>query len=84
MEDTRTPRELVALQSGGAVPLASPRSLWWRVPTVAAVYFVAARLGFMLDLEPGFASSIWPATAGTASNITATAASMSTLRQTRE
>src|SRR6188508_630559 len=43
------------------MPLASLRSLWWRVPTVAAAYFVAARVGFMLDLEPGFASSIWPA-----------------------
>jgi PAS domain S-box-containing protein len=61
VEDSTTPHELVALQSGGSVPLASPRSLWWRVPTVAAAYFVAARLGFMLDLEPGFASSIWPA-----------------------
>jgi PAS domain S-box-containing protein len=57
VEDRHTPR---ALQSG-SVPLASPRSLWWRVPTVAVAYFVAARLGFMLDLEPGFASSIWPA-----------------------
>jgi PAS domain S-box-containing protein len=61
VEDRTTRRELVALQSVGAVPLASPRSLWWRVPAVAATYFVAARLGFMLDLEPGFASSIWPA-----------------------
>ena len=56
-----TPRDLVALQTAGPVPLASLRSLWWRVPTVAAAYFVAARLGFLLDLEPGFASSIWPA-----------------------
>jgi len=61
VEDSTTPHELVALQSAGAVPLASPRSLWWRVPTVAAAYFVAARVGFLLDLEPGFASSIWPA-----------------------
>ena len=61
MEDSRTPRDFAGLQTGGAVPLASPRSLWWRVPTVAVAYFIAARLGFMLDLEPGFASSIWPA-----------------------
>ena len=61
MEDSPTPRDLVALQTAGPVPLASLRSLWWRVPTVAAAYFVAARLGFLLDLEPGFASSIWPA-----------------------
>jgi PAS domain S-box-containing protein len=59
VEDRTTRHELTALQSG--VPLASPRSLWWRVPTVAAAYFAAARVGFMLDLEPGFASSIWPA-----------------------
>jgi PAS domain S-box-containing protein len=61
VEDSPTPRDLVALQTVGPVPLASPRSLWWRVPTVAAAYFVAARIGFQLDLEPGFASSIWPA-----------------------
>ena len=61
MEDSPAPRDLVALQTAGPVPLASLRSLWWRVPTVAAAYFVAARLGFLLDLEPGFASSIWPA-----------------------
>ena len=61
MEASPAPRDLVALQTAGPVPLASLRSLWWRVPTVAAAYFVAARLGFLLDLEPGFASSIWPA-----------------------
>jgi PAS domain S-box-containing protein len=61
VEDGTTSRDLVALQSIGPVPLASIRSLWWRVPTVAAAYFAAARLGFLLDLEPGFASSIWPA-----------------------
>ena len=61
MEDSPTPRDLVALRTAGPVPLASLRSLWWGVPTVAAAYFVAARLGFLLDLEPGFASSIWPA-----------------------
>ena len=61
MEDRRAPRDLVALQTAGAVPLASPRSLWWRVPLVAAAYFAAARVGFLLDIEPGFASSIWPA-----------------------
>ena len=61
MEDRPTPRELSALHSAGAAPVASPRSLWWRVPAVAVAYFVAARLGFMLDLEAGFASSIWPA-----------------------
>jgi PAS domain S-box-containing protein len=61
LEHSATPRDLVALHTSGPVPLASLRSLWWRAPTVAVAYFVAARLGFMLDLEPGFASSIWPA-----------------------
>ena len=61
MEDRLSSRDLVALQTVGPVPLASPRSLWWRVPTVAALYYLAARLGFLLDIEPGFASSIWPA-----------------------
>jgi len=61
VEDRLSSRDLVALQTVGPVPLASPRSLWWRVPTVAALYYLAARLGFLLDIEPGFASSIWPA-----------------------
>jgi len=61
VEDSTTPRDFVALHARGSAPLASLRSLWWRVPTVAAAYFVAARIGFTLDLEPGFASSIWPA-----------------------
>ena len=33
----------------------------WRVPLVAGCYALLARLGFLLDIEPGFASSIWPA-----------------------
>jgi hypothetical protein len=43
VEASPTPRDLVALQTAGPVPLASLRSLWWRVPTVAAAYFVARR-----------------------------------------
>jgi hypothetical protein len=61
VEDSPAPRNLVALQAAGPMPLASLRSLWWRLPAVAAAYFAAARVGFLLDLEPGFASSIWPA-----------------------
>ena len=61
MEDSPAPRDLVALHTAGPMPLASLRSLWWRLPAVAAAYFAAARVGFLLDLEPGFASSIWPA-----------------------
>ena len=44
-----------------ALPLAPPRSLLWRVPLLAAAYVGLARVGFLLDIEPGFASSIWPA-----------------------
>jgi two-component system, NarL family, sensor histidine kinase EvgS len=44
-----------------ALPLAPPLSLLWRVPLLAAIYVVLARIGFILDIEPGFASSIWPA-----------------------
>ena len=44
-----------------ALPLAPPLSLLWRVPLLAATYVVLARIGFTLDIEPGFASSIWPA-----------------------
>ena len=43
------------------LPLAPPRSLLWRVPLLAAAYVALARVGFILDIEPGFASSIWPA-----------------------
>ena len=51
-----------------SLPLARPRSLLWRVPLLAAVYVGLARVGFQLDIEPGFASSIWPAAGvGTAS-----------------
>ena len=60
MNDSTPPREIMA-RPAGQVPLASLRSLWWRVPAVAAAYFLTARIGFLLDLEPGFASSIWPA-----------------------
>ena len=31
------------------------------MPLLAAIYVVLARIGFILDIEPGFASSIWPA-----------------------
>jgi integral membrane sensor domain MASE1 len=44
-----------------ALPLAPPVSLLWRVPLLAATYVLLARIGFILDIEPGFASSIWPA-----------------------
>ena len=44
-----------------SLPLATPWSLVWRVPLVAVCYALLARLGFLLDIEPGFASSIWPA-----------------------
>jgi PAS domain S-box-containing protein len=44
-----------------SLPLARPNSLLWRVPLLAAVYVWLARVGFQLDIEPGFASSIWPA-----------------------
>jgi PAS domain S-box-containing protein len=44
-----------------SLPLASPWSLLWRVPLLAAVYVWLSRVGFQLDIEPGFASSIWPA-----------------------
>ncbi len=43
------------------MPLAPPRSLLWRVPLLAAAYVALARVGFTFDIEPGFASSIWPA-----------------------
>ncbi len=44
-----------------SLPLAPPRSLLWRVPLLAAVYVGLALIGFQFDIEPGFASSIWPA-----------------------
>jgi len=44
-----------------SLPLATAGSLVWRVPLVALSYLVLARIGFSFDIEPGFASSVWPA-----------------------
>jgi integral membrane sensor domain MASE1 len=44
-----------------SLPLATAGSLAWRVPLVALSYLVLARIGFSFDIEPGFASSVWPA-----------------------
>ena len=43
-----------------SLPLATAGSLVWRVPLVALSYLVLARIGFSFDIEPGFASSVWP------------------------